>query len=79
MEEKPIQVKTIVVRTGRIVCDIEIPNPAFRMTSPKLAAFVTNQYPDLPLHACVNDIRIGHRENVDSAHARASGSRHTGP
>ena len=23
MEEKPIQVKTIVVRTGRIVCDIE--------------------------------------------------------
>ena len=26
------------------------------MTSPKLAAFVTNQYPDLPLHACVNDV-----------------------
>ena len=56
MEEKPIQVKTIVVRTGRIVCDIEIPNPAFRTTSPKLAAFVTNQYPDLPLHACVNEV-----------------------
>ena len=56
MEDKPIQVKTIVVRTGRIVCDIEIPNPAFRTTSPKLAAFVTNQYPDLPLHACVNEV-----------------------
>ena len=28
MEEKPIQVKTIVVRTGRIVCDIEIPSSA---------------------------------------------------
>lgn len=56
MEEKPIQVKTIIVRTGRIVCDVEIANPAYRTTSPKLAAFVTNQYPDLPLHACVNEV-----------------------
>ena len=55
MDYKPIQVKTITVRTGRIVCDIEVPDPTYRMTSPKLAAFVTNQYPDLPLHSCVNE------------------------
>lgn len=55
MDAKPIRVKTITVRTGRIACDIVIENPAYRETSPKLAAFVTNQYPDLPLHACVND------------------------
>lgn len=56
MSDMPIKVKTITVRTGRIVCDIEIEDPAYRMTSPKLAAFVTNQYPDLPLHACVNEV-----------------------
>ena len=56
MDANPIQVKTITVRTGRIVCDLVIENPAYRETPPKLAAFVTNQYPDLPLHACVNEV-----------------------
>lgn len=56
MSDMPIKTKTITVRTGRIVCDIEIADPVYRMTSPKLAAFVTNQYPDLPLHACVNEV-----------------------
>lgn len=56
MSDMPIKTKVITVRTGRIVCDIEIADPVYRMTSPKLAAFVTNQYPDLPLHACVNEV-----------------------
>ena len=56
MDDKPIRVKTITVRTGRIVCDIEIEDPRYRATSPKLAAFVTNQYPDLPIHSCVNEV-----------------------
>ena len=50
----PIIVKSITVRKGRIIFDVVISDPAFRTTTPKLAAFATRQYPDLPLHACVN-------------------------
>ncbi len=50
----PIRVRTVTVRTGRIIFDIELPNPAHRYSSPKLAAFVTTQYPNLLEHACVN-------------------------
>lgn len=51
----PIEIKAITVRTGRIACDVAIPDERFRFTSPKLAAFVEGQHPDLPHHACVND------------------------
>ena len=54
VSEDPIQVRTITVRTGRLVCDIAIPDERFRRTTPRLAAFVTQGYPDLPHHACVN-------------------------
>ncbi len=50
----PIRVRTVTVRTGRILFDIEVPDPAHRYSSPKLAAFVTTQYPNLLAHACVN-------------------------
>ncbi len=50
----PIRICAITVRTGRLVCDVEIPEPRFRFTTPRLAAFVVQQYPDLPHHACVN-------------------------
>ncbi len=51
----PIQINVITVQTGRLVCDIAIPDERFRRTTPRLAAFVAQQYPDLPHHACVND------------------------
>lgn len=50
-----VQVRAITVKTGRLVCDIAIPDERFRHTTPGLAAFVTQRYPDLPHHACVND------------------------
>ena len=50
----PIQVREIVVRTGRLVLDVAIPDERFRMTSPRLMAYVRQTYPDLPHHACVN-------------------------
>ena len=50
----PIQVRTITVQTGRLVCDIVIPDERFRRTTPKLAAFAVERFPDLPHHACVN-------------------------
>ena len=51
----PIAVKQIIVRTGRLICDIEIADPALRNTTPELAACVAQRFPDLPEHACVND------------------------
>ena len=51
----PIQVRTITVKTGRLVCDIAIPDERLRFTNPRIAAFVSQTYPDLPDHACVND------------------------
>lgn len=52
--EDPILVRTITVRTGRLVCVVEIPDERYRRTTPRLAAFVRQIYPDLPHHACVN-------------------------
>ena len=54
--QSPIQVRTITVRTGRLVCDIEIHDVKYRYTTPRLSAFANGQYPDLPHHACVNDL-----------------------
>lgn len=53
--QDPVKAKAITVRTGRLVCDVEIADPRFRYSSPRLSAFVSGQYPDLPQHACVND------------------------
>lgn len=52
----PIEVRAITVRTGRLVCEVAIPEERWRQTTPKLAAFVEGSYPDLPHHACVNDV-----------------------
>ena len=50
----PIRIRSITVRTGRLVVDISIPDERHRQTTPRLAAFVEQSYPDLPHHACVN-------------------------
>ena len=52
--EDPIRIRTITVRTGRLVCDVEIPDERFRRTTPHLMAFVRQEYPDVARHACVN-------------------------
>lgn len=53
--EAAVAVKAITVQTGRLVCDVVIPRERFRYTTPRVAAFVEGQFPDLPHHACVND------------------------
>ena len=50
-----LKITSITVRTGRLVCEVAIPDERFRRTTPRLAAFVAGQYPDLPHHACVNE------------------------
>ena len=52
--DDPIQVRLITVKTGRLACDIAIPDQRHRHTTPRLAAFAQGHYPDLPEHACVN-------------------------
>lgn len=52
----PIQIRAITVRTGRIVADIAIQDERCRRTTPKLAALAQGHFPDLPHHACVNDV-----------------------
>lgn len=53
--EQPVRLKAITVKTGRMVCELSVEDARYRYTSPKLAAFVSDRYPDLPHHACVND------------------------
>ena len=53
---EPIEVREIVVRTGRLVCEVVVADPGHRRTTPKLAAFAVGRFPDLPHHACVNDV-----------------------
>ena len=54
----PITIQGITVKTGRLVCEVAVPDAVCRSTTPRLAEFVTDQYPDLPHHACVNN--VGH-------------------
>lgn len=62
----PIQVCGIVVRTGRIAVEIEIPDARYRYTTPRLAAFAEGQFPDLPHHACVNDVGFTFGDVIES-------------
>ena len=50
----PVRVRSITVRTGRLACDLIIEEARYRYTTPQLAAYATQRYPDLPHHACVN-------------------------
>lgn len=51
-----IQLRSITVKPGRIVCELAIPDARVRYTTPELVAFVLESYPDLPHHACVNAV-----------------------
>ena len=50
----PIAVSSIVVKRGRIVCDVEVPDERSRYTNPQIAEQVLQRYPALARHACVN-------------------------
>lgn len=52
----PVQLRAFTVNRGRMVCELCISDPRFRYTTPKLAAFAEGSYPDLPHHACVNEV-----------------------
>lgn len=54
MEGPPISISSIVVRRGRIVCEVDVPDARFRYTNPQIARRVLDLYPSLVRHACVN-------------------------
>ena len=51
---KPICVSSIVVKHGRVVCDIEVLDERCRYTNPHVAQRVLRMHPALSHHACVN-------------------------
>jgi len=53
-EYEALRITSIVVRADRIVCDLKI-DPRHAYTTPAVAAYVSRCFPDLPLHACVNE------------------------
>ena len=51
---KPLEVREIIVRTGRLVCEVVVANPRLRTTTPELIERVSRDHPHLAQHACVN-------------------------
>lgn len=54
LPEAPLEVRSVTVMTGRLVCEVRVAQD-HRRTDGALAAFVAERFPDLPHHACVND------------------------
>ena len=52
----PVRVERIVVRTGRLTCDVRISDPKRRYADIGLVQRATDAFPSLPQHACVNEI-----------------------
>lgn len=65
-DQGAIVVRKMIVRTGRLLCDIEIADPRFRQTTPKLAAFCEGRYSDLVHHACVNEVGNSFGEVIEA-------------
>lgn len=61
-----VTIRAITVRTGRMIFEVAVPDERFRYSTPRLAAFVTGQYPDLPHHACVNDVGTAFGDVIES-------------
>ncbi|MDO4502341.1 MAG: hypothetical protein Q4D06_04080 [Coriobacteriia bacterium] len=48
--------QAMTVRPDRVVCVVQVKPPFPLMTSPELMARVLERFPDLPRHACVNQV-----------------------
>ena len=51
-----VRVERIIVRTGRLICDVRIEDAAVRMVVPALAQAAREAFPTLPYHSCVNEV-----------------------
>ena len=53
---KRISVTSIVVNTGRLVCEVSVPDSSFRHTNSAIAQRLSARFPSLKHHACVNAV-----------------------
>jgi len=51
-----IRVERIVVRTGRLTCDVRITDSERRYVDPELVRRACRAFPSLPYHSCVNEV-----------------------
>ena len=51
-----ISVTSIVVNTGRLICEVSVPDPSFRHTNSAIAQRLSARFPSLGHHACVNAV-----------------------
>ena len=51
-----VRVDRIIVRTGRLTCDVRIEDEAFRYVTPGVLQAALRTFPSLPHHSCVNGI-----------------------
>lgn len=51
---QPITVRCIHVKADRIAFEVELSDARYRYSSPGLARYVCDRFPELPRHACVN-------------------------
>ena len=51
-----VRVERIVVRVGRLTCDVRIADGRFRMVRPQLVRAALDEFPSLPHHTCVNEV-----------------------
>lgn len=54
--EPALSLERIEVGAGRLSCVVRLAPDAPRFTTPKLAARLREAFPDLPRHACVNEV-----------------------
>ena len=52
----PLAIERLTVRADRLVCDVALAPAAPRRTSPQLVERVCAARPNVPRHACVNDV-----------------------
>lgn len=52
---RTIEVESIRVLTGRIICEVRIADSRWRFTNTRLMHELCQRLPDLPHHACVNN------------------------
>lgn len=50
-----VRIDRLVVKRSRIVCFATFPDPRLRMSTPEIAAVLTERFPTLPVHACVSE------------------------
>lgn len=52
----PLIIERFIVEESRVICLMRVAPGFPRLTSPALAACAQAAFPDLPRHACVNDV-----------------------